>query len=75
MVSGELIGTTGRGGRASLGSPRFLEDQGWSVIRVSNEDVLKDVAAVAISIAKQSGSEVSFGQRVRVASGMRCKKG
>jgi very-short-patch-repair endonuclease len=54
---------------------RFLEDQGWSVIRVSNEDVLKDVQAVAISIAKRLGLDASFGRRVRVASGMRCKDG
>jgi very-short-patch-repair endonuclease len=52
---------------------RFLEDQGWSVIRFSNEDVLKDVEAVATSIAKQLGLDASFDQRVRVASGMRCK--
>jgi hypothetical protein len=45
------------------------------VIRFSNEDVLKDVEAVAISIAKQLGLDVSFGRRVRVASGMRCRKG
>ena len=54
---------------------RFLEDQGWSVIRFSNEDVLEDVEAVAISLAKQLGLDVSFGQRIRVASGMRCKAG
>ena len=58
-----------------LSRQKFLEDQGWSVIRFSNEDVLKDVEAVAISIAKQLGLEVSFGRRVRVASGMPCKKG
>ena len=54
---------------------KFLEDQGWYAIRFSNEDVLKDVEAVAISIAKPLGLDVSFGRRVRVASGMRCKDG
>ena len=58
-----------------LARQSFLEDQGWSVIRFSNEDVLKDVEAVAISIAKQLGLDVSFGRRVRVASGMRCRDG
>jgi very-short-patch-repair endonuclease len=58
-----------------LSRQSFLEAQGWSVMRFSNEDVLEDVEAVAISIAKQLGLEVSFGRRVRVASGMRCKDG
>ena len=57
-----------------LSRQKFIEDQGWCVIRFSNEDVLKDLEAVAISIAKQLGLEVSFGGRVRVASGMRCKR-
>jgi very-short-patch-repair endonuclease len=58
-----------------LSRQRFLEDQGWDVIRFSNEDVLKDVEAVAISIAKQLGLDVSYGRRVRVASGMKSKAG
>ena len=58
-----------------LARQKFLEDQGWSVIRFSNEDVLKDVEAVAISIAEQLGLDLSHGRRVRVASGMRCRKG
>ena len=33
----------------------FLESEGWQVIRFSNEDVLSDVEAVAISIARQMG--------------------
>ena len=33
----------------------FLESQGWQVLRFSNEDVLLDVEAVAISIARQIG--------------------
>lgn len=31
----------------------FLESKGWQVMRFSNEDVLADVEAVAISIAQQ----------------------
>ena len=54
---------------------KFLENQGWFVIRFSNEDVLKDVEAVARSIAKQLSLDESFGRRVRVASGVRCKDG
>ena len=57
-----------------LSRQKFLEDQGWYVIRFSNEGVLTDVEAVAISIAKQLGLDVSFGRRVRVASGMRGKE-
>ena len=33
----------------------FLESEGWQVLRFSNEDVLSDVEAVAISIARQIG--------------------
>jgi very-short-patch-repair endonuclease len=51
-----------------LARQKFLEDQGWSVIRFSNEDVLKDVESVAISIARQLGLDLSFGRRVGVAS-------
>ena len=32
---------------------RFLENEGWKVIRFANEDVLEDVDAVAMSIARQ----------------------
>ena len=40
-----------------LSRQKFIEDQGWCAIRFSNEDVLKDLEAVAISIAKQLGLE------------------
>ena len=53
---------------------RFLEEQGWSVIRFSNEDVIEDVEAVAIAIAKRIGVKAEFGKRKRVASGMRIKR-
>ena len=33
----------------------YIEDRGWRVIRFTNEEVLSDVEAVAISIAKQMG--------------------
>ena len=33
----------------------FLESEGWQVLRFTNEDVLSDVEAVAISIARQIG--------------------
>ena len=38
----------------------FIEERGWKVIRFTNEDVLIDVEAVAISIAKQIGVEPIF---------------
>ena len=42
-----------------------LESEGWQVIRFSNEDVLADAEAVAISIARQIGVEAVFkGKRV-----------
>ena len=36
---------------------RFLETEGWQVLRFGNDDVLPDVEAVAISIARQIGVE------------------
>ena len=43
----------------------YIEDRGWRVIRFTNEEVLSDVEAVAISIAKQLGVPPIFrGQRV-----------
>ena len=53
-----------------MGRQEFLENQGWSVIRFSNEEVLDDVEAVAIAIAKQLGLEPEFGKRKRMESGM-----
>jgi adenine-specific DNA-methyltransferase len=37
-----------------------IEQAGWTVLRFSNEDVLADVEAVAIAIAKQIGVEPTF---------------
>ena len=37
-----------------------FESLGWKVIRFSNEDVINDVEAVAISIARQMNIEPSF---------------
>ncbi len=39
---------------------RYLESAGWRVLRFRNEDVLADVEAVAISIARQVGVEDAF---------------
>ena len=47
------------------GRQAFLESEGWKVIRFSNEEVLADVEAVAISIARQIDVEPVFkGKRV-----------
>lgn len=35
----------------------YLENEGWRVIRFANEDVLEDIEAVAVSIARQLGFE------------------
>jgi leucyl-tRNA synthetase len=37
-----------------------IESAGWDVIRFSNEDVLDDVDAVAVGIAKHLGLEPVF---------------
>ncbi len=43
----------------------YIEARGWKVIRFSNEDVLNDVEAVAISIARQMGVEPIYkGKRI-----------
>ena len=42
-----------------------LESDGWSVIRFSNEDVLGDVEAVSIAIAKHLELEPEFRGRKR----------
>ena len=39
---------------------RHLESEGWQVYRFSNEDVLGDVEAVAIAIARHLGMEPEF---------------
>ena len=36
---------------------KYLEGRGWPVLRYSNEDVLDDVEAVAIAIAKKLWNE------------------
>lgn len=39
---------------------RYLEDLGWQVIRFTNEDVLEDVEAVSLSIARQMKLDFEF---------------
>ena len=53
---------------------RNLEAQGWSVLRFCNEDVLDDVEAVAISIAKQLGLKAEFEKPRPTRSGMMSPK-
>ena len=44
----------------------FLEQQGWRVLRFTNEDVLDNVEAVAIAIARRLGLEPEFrGRKLR----------
>ena len=50
---------------------KHLEGQGWRVLRYANEDVLEDVEAVAISIAKQLGLKAEFRKRKPNVSGMK----
>ena len=37
-----------------------IQAEGWDVIRFANEDVLEDVEAVAIAIARQLGLQPEF---------------
>jgi len=37
-----------------------IEAEGWTVVRFSNEDVLEDVEAVAIAIARQLKMKLEF---------------
>ncbi len=53
---------------------RFLELQGWKVIRFLNEDVLNDVEAVAVSLSNTLGVKAEFQRRKGGISGMLCKR-
>ena len=46
-----------------LDRQKYLEADGWQVIRFRNEDVLEDVEAVAISIARQIGVDLLYRSR------------
>ena len=50
---------------------QYLEAQGWRVLRFSNEEVIDDVEAVAIAIAKSMGLKPTYGPHIEVRSGMR----
>ena len=50
----------------------FLEEQGWFVMRFSNDEVIENIDAVAVSIAKQLELVPKFGERRRASSGMMC---
>ena len=49
---------------------RFLEGQGWKVIRFANDDVFNDAEAVMRSIARQLGLTYAFSRRDSKRSGM-----
>ena len=53
---------------------KYLEGRGGRVLRYANEDVLDDVEAVAIAIAKKLGLKAEFGGKTRVVSGMKVKQ-
>ena len=50
---------------------QYLEARGWRVLRFSNEEVIDDVEAVAIAIAKSMGLKPTYAPHVEVRSGMR----
>ena len=53
---------------------RFLEEQGWKVIRFENDEVLKVVEAVARAIATELGIPYEFRKRSLSGSGMMSEK-
>ena len=53
---------------------QYLEEQGWRVLRFSNEEVIEDVEAVAIAIAKSMGLKPTYGPHIEVRSGMRSRR-
>ena len=48
----------------------YLTEQGWTVIRFSNEDVLRDIESVLIAIASHAGLPFSFRKRTDRRSGI-----
>jgi hypothetical protein len=53
---------------------QYLEEQGWRVLRFSNEEVIEDVEAIAIAIAKSMGLKPTYGPHIEVRSGMRSRR-
>ncbi len=43
-----------------LDRQRYIEEQSWTVVRFTNEDILDDVDPVAIAIARAAGVEPTF---------------
>ena len=48
----------------------FINSQGWSVVRFSNDDVLRDVDSVLFAIASHAGVPFSFCKRTERRSGI-----
>ena len=49
---------------------QFITSQGWTVVRFSNEEVLRDVESVLIAISSHVGIPFSFRKRTSKRSGM-----
>ncbi len=43
-----------------------IESDGWTVIRYTNEEILEDVDAVALAIARRLGMEAKFLRKNRI---------
>ncbi|TWU55200.1 endonuclease domain-containing protein [Rubripirellula reticaptiva] len=52
----------------------YLVGRGWTVIRFTNEEVLRDVDSVLIAIASNAGIPFSFRNRTNKRSGMLSEK-
>ena len=57
-----------------LARQQYLENQGWSVMRFANEDVLDDVEDIAVSIANRLGLKARYGKRRPIVSGMKAER-
>ena len=49
---------------------RYLTSQGWTVVRFTNEEVLRDVESILIGIASKVGIRFSYRKRTDKRSGM-----
>lgn len=53
-----------------LDRQQYLNSEGWTVVRFTNDEVLRDVESVLIAIASHAGLPFSFCQRTDQRSGL-----
>ena len=57
-----------------LNRTEYLEQQGWRVLRFANEEVIDDLEATAIAIARAIGLTPAIAPRTAKPSGMMCPR-